>query len=340
MPPLLSAIANAGRHGVLVKSAVAMERLADVDAVALDKTGTLTRGTPHLVSLQTMGHTEHDALRWAAAAEQYSEHPIGRAVVSAARDRGYDIVPAHDFEALTGRGVRAQVEGHLIEVHTSADSHGDDGATVVTLLRDGHPIAELSLVDELRDDAATTVATLATLTRRSPVLITGDNAGAATALAQRAGICEVRAGLLPHQKAETVRTLQDEGSRVLVVGDGINDAPAMAAAHSSVAMGRTGSDLALETADAVTVRDELVVIPTVVTLARRARRVVIANLVIAATVIAALVTWDLVGHLPLPLGVAGHEGSTILVALNGLRLLTDRAWRRAGQVSSAIPCRS
>lgn len=340
MPPLLSAIANAGRHGVLVKSAVAMERLADVNAVALDKTGTLTRGTPHLVSVQTTGFSEHDVLRWAAAAEQYSEHPIGRAVVSAARGRGCEIPAAQDFEALTGRGVRARVDGHLIEVHASADHHGNDGATVISLLRDGHRIAELSLYDELRDDAASTVATLTGLTRVPPMLITGDNTGAATALAQHAGIAEVRAELLPHQKAETVRALHDHGLRVLVVGDGINDAPAMAAAHSSVAMGRSGSDLALETADAVTVRDELIVIPTIVTLARRARRVVMANLVIAATAIAVLVTWDLVGHLPLPLGVAGHEGSTILVALNGLRLLTDRAWRQAGQVSSAIPCRS
>ncbi len=340
MPPLLSAIANAGRHGVLIKSAVAMERLADVNAVALDKTGTLTRGTPRLVTMQAVGYSADDALRWAAAAEQYSEHPIGRAVVSAARDRGCDIPAAQDFAALTGRGVRARVDGHLIEVHASADHHGDDGATVVTVLRAGQRIAELSLYDEPRDDAATTVASLTTLTRVPPMLITGDNTGAATALAQHAGISEVRAELLPHQKAEAVRALHEQGLRVLVVGDGINDAPAMAAAHSSVAMGRSGSDLALETADAVTVRDELTVIPTIVTLARRARRVVIANLVIAATVIAVLVTWDLVGHLPLPLGVAGHEGSTILVALNGLRLLTDRAWRQAGQVSSAIPCRS
>jgi len=120
---------------------------------------------------------------------------------------------------------------------------------------------------------------------------------------------------------------------VLVIGDGINDAPAMASAHTSIAMGRSGSDLALETADAVTVRDELTVIPTVLALARRARRVVIANLVIAASFITVLVVWDLVGHLPLPLGVAGHEGSTILVALNGLRLLTDRAWRQAQRAS-------
>ena len=125
--------------------------------------------------------------------------------------------------------------------------------------------------------------------------------------------------------------LQAENHRVLVVGDGVNDAPAMAVADTSVAMGRSGADLTLDTADVVTIRDELSPIPTVVSLARRARRIVIANLAIAASVITVLVVWDLIGELPLPLGVAGHEGSTILVALNGLRLLGDRAWRTAGR---------
>ncbi|MDO3639000.1 HAD family hydrolase, partial [Mycolicibacterium arseniciresistens] len=134
---------------------------------------------------------------------------------------------------------------------------------------------------------------------------------------------------LPADKVDAVRALQAGGRRVLLVGDGINDAPAMAAAHTSIAMGRNGADLSIETADAVTVRDDLSAIPAVVGLAKRARRVVAANLVIAATVIVGLVTWDLVGHLPLLLGVAGHEGSTILVALNGLRLLSNRAWRSA-----------
>lgn len=128
-----------------------------------------------------------------------------------------------------------------------------------------------------------------------------------------------------------MRGLEADGARVLFVGDGVNDAPAMAAAHVAVAMGRSGSDLALETSDAVITRDDLAALPAVVALARRARRVVAANLVIAATFIVVLVTWDLLGHLPLPLGVAGHEGSTVLVGLNGLRLLRDRAWPVRGR---------
>jgi P-type E1-E2 ATPase len=161
------------------------------------------------------------------------------------------------------------------------------------------------------------------------VLLTGDNQPAAAQLARRVGITDVRAELLPEDKVTAVRDLETGGQRVAVVGDGINDAPALAAAHTGIALGGAGSDLALQTADAVIVRDDLATVPAVIALSRRARRVVTANLVIAATFITALVAWDLAGHLPLPLGVAGHEGSTVIVGLNGLRLLRKAAWRRA-----------
>ncbi|MBQ1158097.1 HAD-IC family P-type ATPase, partial [Streptomyces sp. A73] len=167
------------------------------------------------------------------------------------------------------------------------------------------------------------------LTGARPVLVTGDNERAAGLLAARTGITDVRAALLPQDKVGAVRELEAAGRKVLVVGDGVNDAPALAAAHTGIAMGRAGSDLALETADAVVVRDELAAIPTVVNLSRTARRLVVQNLVIAGAFIAVLAGWDLIGTLPLPLGVAGHEGSTVLVGLNGLRLLRDAAWHRA-----------
>jgi cation-transporting P-type ATPase D len=328
MPPLLSAIATAGRHGVLVKSAVAMEHLATVDTVAFDKTGTLTTGTPRVVAA-----TSSEVLRSAAAAEQYSEHPLGRAIVAHARDRGLDIPAALDFQAIPGRGVRATVQSRRVEVVNPGAAPGPaipevaemerSGVTAVVVVIDGVNAGVIGLRDTARPAAADAVRALSGLTARRPVLLTGDNAGAAAHLADEVGIAMVRAELLPDQKVTAVRELP---GRVLVVGDGVNDAPAMAAAHASIAMGRSGADLTLQTADAVTVRDDLAAIPAVLALARRARRMVLANLAIAGSFIVVLVVWDLFWYLPLPLGVAGHEGSTIIVALNGLRLLRRRAW--------------
>ncbi|ABK73642.1 cobalt-translocating P-type ATPase CtpD [Mycolicibacterium smegmatis] len=340
MPPLLSAIANASRHGVLVKSAVAMERLADTDVVVLDKTGTLTAGEP-VISRVTVLIDGADVLGMAAAAEQFSEHPLGRAIVAAARGR---VVPeAGDFTALPGRGVRARVAGHVVEVVSPAAYAGEnaavrehcaaienDGGTAVVVLEDGLPVGVIGLADRLRPDAPAAVMQLAQLTKHPPMLLTGDNRRAAGRLAEEAGIADVHAELLPDGKAAAVQKLQRDNTHVLVVGDGVNDAPAMAAAHTSIAMGRAGADLTVQTADVVTIRDELATVPAVIALARRARRVVIANLVMAGAAITTLVLWDLFGQLPLPLGVAGHEGSTILVALNGLRLLSNRAWISPG----------
>ncbi|MEV7809459.1 heavy metal translocating P-type ATPase [Streptomyces flaveolus] len=393
MPPLLSAIANAGRHGVLVKSAVVMERLGQVDAVALDKTGTLTEGTPRVtdvVPLPGAVLTEEELLRLAAAAEHPSEHPLARAVVDAARARDLAVPTAHGFRSAPGVGVTATVGDRTVAVgaparllneksrtpdhgtptgQPGADGHGSPataasaapaattspvtteqapdraaaalvarleagGRTAVLVALDGVPAGVLGVADRLRPDAAVTVGALTALTGARPTLLTGDNARAAARLADEVGIRDVRAGLLPEDKVAAVRERQDAGRRVLVVGDGVNDAPALAAAHTGVAMGRAGSDLALETADAVIVRDELAAVPAVVALSRRARRLVVQNLVIAAVFISGLVVWDLAGTLPLPLGVLGHEGSTVLVGLNGLRLLRETAWREAARAGT------
>jgi P-type E1-E2 ATPase len=158
-------------------------------------------------------------------------------------------------------------------------------------------------------------------------LLTGDNTAAAARVAAQAGIDEVCAGLLPEQKVGAVREQTTAGHRLLLVGDGVNDAPALAAAHTGLAMGRSGADLTVATADAVIVQDDLTTVPALIDLSRQARRLVTGNLIIAATFIAVLAGWDLFGNLPLPLGVAGHEGSTVIVGLNGLRLLRNAAWR-------------
>lgn len=354
MPPLLSAIANAGRHGVLVKSAVVMERLGQVDAVALDKTGTLTEGTPRVTDIRRLpgsGLTEDALLALAAAAEHPSEHPLARSIIDAACARHLVIADVRDFASAPGVGVTATVEGHTVAVGAPARLLGDkdgtlsahaaeavadlenSGHTAVLVLCDSIPVGVLGIADRLRPDAATTVAALSTLTGSTPILVTGDNPRAAARLAAEVGITagDVHAGLLPQDKVEAVRRLEARGRKVLVIGDGVNDAPALAAAHTGIAMGRAGSDLALETADAVIVRDELATVPKVIALSRAARRLVVQNLVIAGVFISGLVIWDLVGHLPLPLGVLGHEGSTVIVGLNGLRLLRDAAWNDTAQ---------
>ncbi|GAA5147490.1 heavy metal translocating P-type ATPase [Pseudonocardia eucalypti] len=346
MPPLLAVIANAGRHGVLVKSAVALERLGSTTRVAFDKTGTLTRGVPELTGLHVLpaAGTSADALlRVAAAAEYPSEHPLASAMRAAARARGLELPTAENFQAHPGRGISARVEGRLVEIgaphallpegsptaRAAVDAVRQRGDTAVIMLCDRHPVAVLAITDPIRPEATPTIAALTRLTGVAPVLLTGDNHTTASHIARQAGITDIRAGLLPEDKVSAVRELETGQHRVTVVGDGINDAPALAAAHTGIAMGRAGSDLTLHTADAIIIRDDLTTIPTLITLARRARRVVTANLVIAAAFITGLVLWDLFGTLPLPLGVAGHEGSTILVGLNGLRLLRDTAWRRA-----------
>ncbi|PWW60321.1 P-type E1-E2 ATPase/heavy metal translocating P-type ATPase [Actinokineospora spheciospongiae] len=347
MPPLLAAVANAGRHGVLVKSAVVMEQLGTTTRVAFDKTGTLTRGAPELREVRLLpgaGCAEDEVLRLAAAVERLSEHPLASAVVRAADLRGIALPAADGFSAQPGRGVSGVVEDRRVRVCSPAavDSPRggpeaaavvadlqERGDTAVVVLCDGRPLGVLGITDQLRAEAQAGVAALTRLTGAAPVLLTGDNRAAATRLAERVGITDVRADLLPEDKVGAVRDLQARGQRVAAVGDGINDAPALAAAHTGIAMGGAGADLTLRAADAIVVRDDLSAIPAVIALSRRARRVVTANLVIAGAFIVVLVSWDLLGSLPLPLGVAGHEGSTVIVGLNGLRLLRSAAWRNA-----------
>ncbi|WP_342768614.1 heavy metal translocating P-type ATPase [Amycolatopsis palatopharyngis] len=349
MPPLLAAIANAGRHGVLVKSAVVMEQLGATTRVAFDKTGTLTRGTPELADVRVLPGSALNSgqlLRYVAAVEHPSEHPLGAAIVRAARAQGLELPPVDDFLAKPGRGVSARIDGSAIQVGSPAtlldpgsaedaerwevvDGIQARGHTAVVVLWERRPVGVLGITDQVRGEAESAVAAVAELTGAGPVLVTGDNHATAATLAGQVGIMDVRAELLPDDKVTVVRELQAQGQRVAVVGDGINDAPALAAAHTGIAMGGAGSDLTLQTADAIVVRDDLTTIPAVIALSRRAHRVVVANLAIAGTFIAVLALWDVLGTLPLPLGVAGHEGSTVIVGLNGLRMLRPAAWKRA-----------
>ena len=283
--------------------------------MALDKTGTLTEGTPRVTDIRPLpgsGLHEDALLALAAAAEHPSEHPLARAVVRAARERGLGLArgsrtsppppapgsPPPSAAAPSRSAPRPPAgtppagPGHP----RAAQALEDEGRTAVLVLRDGTPVGVLGIADRLRPDAAATVAALTELTGSAPVLLTGDNERAAARLAAEVGITDVRAGLLPQDKVAASGSGRTQGAKVLVVGDGVNDAPALAAAHTGIAMGRPGSDLALQTADAVVVRDELATIPAVVALSRAARRLVVQNLVIAGIFITVLVIWDLIGH--------------------------------------------
>jgi heavy metal translocating P-type ATPase len=348
MPPLLSAIANAGRHGVLVKSAVVVERLSRVDCVAFDKTGTLTYGTPRLTTVHVVPDVGLDAnglLALAAAVERFSEHHLAKAIVSAAEEAGAPVASAYRFISEPGCGVTATVGGRAVQVgsptfttaHPPADGRiraqgyvdqiENDGGTAVVVVVDGGLVGVLGLTDRVRPDAPAAVAALKAGTAHPPVLLTGDNARAAAHVAGEVGIDDINAALLPAEKATHVQDLQTAGRHLLFVGDGVNDAPALATAHLGVALAGHGSNVTLQTADAVIVRDDLSALAAALELSRRACRAANANLLIAATAIIGLSGWDLIGHLPLVVGVAGHEGSTAIIGLNGLRLLRNSAWQ-------------
>lgn len=334
----LSALANAARKGVLVKGGRALDLLSGVDTVAFDKTGTLTIGKPQLTDIVTLdGADPKRLLAIVAAAESLSEHPIGTAIVSAARRDRLDLPPAWDLEAHVGRGITATVDSELvaignerlfrdldIAVPPSATEHyrrlGTEGkSTMLVGTRNGVQ-AVIGVADVVRPQVAETIRALKAAGVRRTVMLTGDNERVAHAIASSIGLDEVRADLMPEEKLQMIEEMKKEG-RVAMIGDGVNDAPALATAHVGIAMGAAGTDVALETADVVLMSDDLTKLSYSIGLSRKMRRIIRMNLGFSLTVIAVLATSTLLVGIPLPLGVVGHEGSTIIVVLNGLRLL-------------------
>lgn len=331
MPATLSALAAAARHRVLIRGGAVLERLAGVDVVAFDKTGTLTAGTPRVTNVEAVRGGERscdELLALAASAERWSEHPIGRAIVAEADRRELALLPTTDTEIIASRGVRATVADSAVRVGGPA-LLGDLGApsahgTVVGVEINGLLTGLITLEDCVRDEAPCAVVCLARAGVQRTVLLTGDQAAHATAVASVVGIGIVAHDLLPEAKALRVRELRDAGRQVVYVGDGINDTTALATASVGVSLGQRGTALAIDAADVVLMDDDLHHLPDMIELARSTRAVVRANLAFSLAVIAGLVTLDLFGRLPLIVGVVGHEGSSVIVALNGLRLLR---WR-------------
>jgi Cd2+/Zn2+-exporting ATPase len=339
---VLSAIANAARRGILFKGGVHIERLADVGIVVFDKTGTLTMGRPEVTDVVPLAVTEETLLEVAGSIEQRSEHALAEAVVTACRQRGVALVDPQSFESVTGRGVRGVVGNQTVRVGSEqfmrdeAVAISEQVAIHLSLLRERGRVPILvanqtllgifAVADTLRPQAHSAIRALRALGIRRIVMLTGDHHQVAEAVAKQLEVDEIRADLLPEQKADVVKGLTREGV-VAMVGDGVNDAPALATADIGVAMGAAGTDAAMETADLVLMGDDLYRLPEAIQLSRQARRVIKQNLAFAACVIAVLIMLTFAVGLRLALGVVGHEGSTVLVVFNGLRLLRFRPTR-------------
>ncbi len=328
---ILSAIAHGARKGILFKGGAYVEQLGRVDTVAFDKTGTLTRGDIQIHGVVTLnGATSEEVLQWAASLERYSEHPFARAIVAHARSQKLPLLPVEGFEYKVGLGVSGKVQGHEIFVGRPPKEflNGGEtqhllanGFTVVGVYKDGIPIGIITLSDVLREEAHEVVQTLHKIGIRRIVMLTGDRREVAKRIAETLGMDEYYAGLRPEEKVETLRKLQAQGRRLAMVGDGVNDGPVLATAEVGMAIGGVSTDVALETADVVLMRKELRNLPYAIQLARKARTIVLQNLAFALTVILVMVVLNFLGKVPLTLGVLGHEGSTVLVILNSLRLL-------------------
>ncbi|BAZ38836.1 cobalt-transporting P-type ATPase [Calothrix sp. NIES-4101] len=339
MPTLLSGIANGARQGILFKSGSHLERIGKVNAIAFDKTGTLTTGKPEVVEIiPASGCSEIQVLQIAAAVELFSEHPIGKAIVTFAEIRNLALPTANNVQALAGFGITAEIDNQKIilgktgliqqevgEIPQSLIQLSQELAarerTIIWVAQAGKILGLITVADSIREEAGFLIQKLQKMGIQKVIMLTGDNQLAAQNIAQKLGITEVYAELLPEDKVRIIKQLKKEYGDVTMVGDGINDAPALATATVGIAMGIAGNDIALETADIVLMSDNLAKITTAIKLGDRTLKIIKQNITFALCFIVVLLIANFATNLTLPIGVIGHEGSTILVTLNGLRLL-------------------
>ena len=335
---LVAAIGTAGRKGILIKGGVHLENLARVRVVALDKTGTLTLGQPRVTGIVPLnGYRESDVLATAAALEARSRHPLARAVLDRAAEQGIESVPAENFQSLTGAGASGLVQGKQYFIGspalfaekrvtlTDAEARIEDlqasGNTVVVIGTGQEALGLIAIADPLRPEAAEAVADLKRAGIHKVIMLTGDNPRTAQAIAAQAGIDEVFAELKPEDKTHKVKELDQQYGHVAMVGDGVNDAPALAAAYVGIAMGAAGTDVALETADVALMADDLSRLPYLIRFSCRNWRVIRQNLALSVTVIGSLVIGAVAGMFSLPVAVLAHEVSEFVVIASGLRML-------------------
>ncbi|MHB1243655.1 MAG: heavy metal translocating P-type ATPase [Gaiellaceae bacterium] len=334
-----AAISRAGRDGILIKGGAQLEALGRVRAIALDKTGTLTMGTPRVTDVVPLdGRSDDDLLALAAAVEAQSEHPLAEAIVVEARERGIPLPPATSFEALVGNGARASVGGRDVWIGSprlfeelapdarlpeAVVSLQDEGKTVVLVGEGMRPAGLLALRDELRPEAAVSLAALKRAGIEHVVMLTGDNERTARAIADALGI-EYEAELKPEDKVAAVERLRERYGAIAMVGDGINDAPALASADVGIAMGTGGSDAAIEAADVALMGDDLTKVAEALRLGRRAVGISRQNLVFSVLLLAILIPSAVLGLLTVVVAVLVHEVSELLAVANGVRAARSR----------------
>ncbi|MBU0792138.1 MAG: heavy metal translocating P-type ATPase [Gammaproteobacteria bacterium] len=339
---VLSGVARAARGGVLIKGGRPLEDLGVLTALAFDKTGTLTEGKPKLTEVVPFGEmTEDELLKTAIAVENLSDHPLAKAVVRDGRERlkGTDIPQAKDLEAVQGKGIKATLEqdkiyiGNLELFETLDDKKPSSeieekirtleaaGQTTMLIRRNDEYIGALALMDTPRAEAKATLVELQKLGIKRMIMLTGDNQQVADAVAKEIGLTDAWGSLLPEEKVDAINKLKKEEAKVAMVGDGVNDAPAMANSTVGIAMGAAGSDVALETADIALMADKLETLPFAIGLSRKARAIIRQNLWVSLGIVAQLIPSTILGIANIGIAVVIHEGSTLLVVFNALRLL-------------------
>jgi Cd2+/Zn2+-exporting ATPase/Cu+-exporting ATPase len=335
---MLASIGAAAKHGLLIKGGKYIEALAQADVLLIDKTGTVTLGRPQIAEIVDCGMPSADVLQLAASAERYSEHPLAEAVRAAAQKRRIDLLEPHDFEAIPGLGVRARVNGSVIAVGNQrfAGQAGQDdllpsitgleakGHTLLYVMKDEQLIGVLAASDTLRSEVPAAIDSLRSLGLQHVELLTGDNERTAATLAQQIGI-PYRANLLPKDKIAIVKEYQAQGHVVVMVGDGVNDAPALAQANIGLAMGAAGSDVAIEAAHIALLRDDWMLVPRVLQIARRTMRVVKGNLAFTVGYNAIGLTLAAFGILPPVLAAAAQSLPDLGIMANSSRLIRQES---------------
>ena len=339
---IVSGLAGAARAGILIKGGAHLENAGSVTTVCFDKTGTLTVGRPAVGELVPLGdRSESDVLRLAMGVERHSEHPLAQAIMEFGRTKASSPPPSTDFEALIGRGARATLEGEVIyvgnerlarELGTATREaiaelerleHAGKTAVLVTTQRE--PIGVLGIADQVRPEAVSALTSLREAGVRKLVMLTGDNEGTARAVAEHLGVDTYHAELLPDDKVRIVRQLEGRGERVAFVGDGVNDAPALAAATVGVAMGAAGTDVALETADIALMGDDLTTLALAMRLSRKTLQVIRQNVWFSIGIKAVFLVLAVGGWATLWMAVAADMGASLVVVANGLRALNTKA---------------